>query len=504
MPLLRRLSTYLRRSLRIKVTLGAVVPLVLILGLFTTIQHRRQRTVVLAELSSIASSSGNLIERSLRHEMMESDFAGVQEYLDTLDEKEQFRVVYLLDTNGRVIFSPNNEGVGTLLDNSAPDCQPCHRLPPEARPTSVTVEADDGQRVFRSMLPIENGPACRECHDPDQRMLGLLLTDIPTSPLEEQLAASLRENMLWSAGTILVTVIIVNLVMSRLIISRLEKTAQTLARFGHGQHDLRLRENNPDEIGQLACAFNEMGRNIHREQSRSEALSDDVRSHAARRQELLKRLITAQEEERRRVAHDLHDDLGQDLAGLAVSLQGIEGLWSDPPDLARRRLQAIHTQIAQMTDRTYDIIVALRPAALDDLGLVPTLRAHVERTFKDAGIQFQLKTQDLTGRLQSEIETVVFRTLQEALSNVVRHARANHVSLSLAVRDGMLEGEVSDDGCGFDPATIPADGAGPRGLGLLGMQERVALIGGTLRVDSCPGGGTRVHIHIPLPEPSRG
>jgi signal transduction histidine kinase len=479
-----------------------VVPLVSILGIFTAVEYRRDQTAILAELSQIASYSGKVIENNLRHEMQESDFVGVQELLDTLGETGQFSILYVMDLSGRVIFSPDKTATGTLLDNRAPDCQPCHHLPPEVRPASVIVEADNGEQVFRTMLPIENGPACSNCHDPRERLLGLVLTDIPTAPLTEPIAANLRENLLWWLGTILATVIIVNIVMSQLVIGRLQRVAQTLAQFGRGQLDLRLEADSPDEIGQLALAFNEMGQNIENEEARNRALSTDVRRHAARQRELLKRLITAQEEERQKVSRDLHDGLGQDLAGLAVDLQGVESLWISSPESVRQQLVKIHERIGDMTDRTYDMILTLRPSALDDLGLLPALRAHAERKLKESGTRFEIEARDLPRRLPPEVETTVFRVLQEAISNVVRHAGANYVRTSLGVRNGNLEGEVVDNGCGFDPRTVPTHGSGPRGLGLLGMQERLALFGGTLKIVSRPGDGTRLHIRIPLTETS--
>jgi signal transduction histidine kinase len=504
-PRLRRLSRHLRPNLRAKVTLGVVLPLALTLGIFTALEHRRDRATLLTELSLLSSYSGQVIENNLRHEMQESDFPGVQELLDTITESERFRVVYILNPEGRVLFAPGKEGVGTFLDNQQPDCLPCHRLPAEARPASVIVEADDGQRVFRSMMPLNNGPVCRTCHGPDKRILGLLLTDIPTAPLEDSLAAATRGHLLWWSGTILVTVLIVNLGLSRLVIGRLETVAQALARFGRGQRDVRLGADSPDEIGQLVTAFNEMGQGIQLEEARNRELSADIRRHADRHRVLLKKLITAQEEERRRVARELHDDLGQELAMLSVSLQRIEQLWDDLSEPTRQQLHNTRKQIARMSDRAYEMIMALRPSALDDLGLVPALRAHAERVFgEEAGVRFELNARDLPGRLPPEVETAVFRTLQEGLGNVLRHAGASRVRLRLAVHDGAFEGELLDDGRGFDPSTVPLDGSSLRGLGLLGMQERVALCGGKLEVLSSPGNGTRLIIRIPVPEADRG
>lgn len=497
-------STVLSRSLRAKVTLGVVLPLVLILGAFTAIVYARHRQAALDNLSFLAAQIGSVIENSLQHQMLVKNPEGLQHMLDAIGENKQIQSVYLLDTSGRVVFAPGAVGVGRQLDNRDPACQPCHRLPPAERPGSVVVSLPGGQRVFRSMNPIENRPECFGCHDPGQRLNGLLLTDISMAPLEGPLAADLRENILWWAGTILVTVIVVNLAMSRLVIRRLERVAQTLTRFGRGQLDLRLPTEGPDEIGQLARAFNEMGRRIQSEEAENRGLSEDLRRQGVQRQELLKRLIMAQEQERQRVARDLHDDLGQDLAGLAVHLEAVERLWADQPDRAHAQLRQIRALIAQITQRAYDLILALRPSALDDLGLAPALRTHAERTLKDTEVKFELESRDLPGRLPPEVETALFRTFQEALNNVVRHAEAHRVRMSLAARNGAFEGEITDDGRGFDPLEVQANGHGPRGLGLLGMHERVAQCGGTLEILSGPAAGTRIRIRIPLADAEAG
>ncbi|HEY4580613.1 MAG TPA: sensor histidine kinase, partial [Candidatus Acidoferrales bacterium] len=298
----------------------------------------------------------------------------------------------------------------------------------------------------------------------------------------------------------LVTVIVVNLVMSRLVIRRLEEVAQFLTRFGRGQIELRLPADRPDEIGQLVVAFNDMGQRLQSEEIQNHSLTKDLRRLASERYELLKRLITAQEEERRRVARDLHDGLGQDLAGLAFGLEVVERMGTDQPEPTLAHIRQLRVQIAETTNRVYDMILALRPSVLDDLGLAPALRLQAERTLKDAGVQFEVEASGLTRRLPSEIETALFRTFQEALHNIARHAGASRVRLSLAAHDGQFEGEIVDDGRGFDPETIRPNGYTPRGLGLLGMQERMAQCGGALEIFSRPGAGTRLQIRIPIPE----
>jgi signal transduction histidine kinase len=489
----------LKANLRAKVTLGVVLPLTLILGTFTIIEASRHRDTELYNLTILASQSGKVIESSLRNAMLESNFSEVQMILNAVSDAGEFRVVYLLDSDGRIIFAPHGEGVGNRLDNNHPTCQACHKLPPDARPSSVVV-TDDNQRVFRSMYPIKNAPECMACHDPDKPIIGLLLTDIPFSTVESALAADLRENLLWWFGTIIVTIVVVNLAMSNIVIKRLQKLAQALVGFGQDRLILRLPVNDPDEIGQLSEAFNNMSQRIEAEVAENRALSDHLYIQSKQRGELLKHLITAQEDERKRVARELHDDLGQALGALALQTEAVEQLIDSDTEGAINQLTLTRELITDTTDRMYDLILALRPSTLDDLGLVAALQSHAERFLSGSGIDFELNTDGLTSRLEPEMETALYRIYQEALNNVRRHSGAKRVSISMIKQDDFLESEVQDDGRGFDFSGLDSNEDNPHGLGLLGIKERVNQLGGEVEIISKPGSGTLIRLRLPISE----
>jgi signal transduction histidine kinase len=488
----------LRTSLRAKVTISIVLPLLLILGTFTIIEYTRHRKTVLYDLSLLAAQSGKVVESSLRHAMLESDFAEMQIILDSIGETENFRVVFLMDTDGRVIFAPQGRDTGIQLNNNQPDCLPCHRLEPDARPESIIVVADDGQRVFRNMYPIENSPECSTCHDPDNKLIGLLLTDIPVAPVEAALAADLRENLLWWAVTILVSIVVVNIVLSRIVIRRLKGLAEAITNFGQGNLNLRLPIGEPDEIGQLADAFNKMGQQIEAETNENRDLSLSLQRKNIQRGELLKRLISAQEDERKRVARELHDDLGQALSALSIQTEVIERLIVSDPDRVIEQLEETQSLVSETSDRMHDLILALRPSALDDLGLVSALQTYCERILGGSGVAFELDSNRLSRRLTPEAETALYRIYQEAINNICRHSGAEEVRITLFLQNGAFEGEIWDNGRGFDLDSVNLDGGNPRGLGLLGMQERAAICGGHLELISQPGSGTRIRVYIPL------
>lgn len=496
-PKLPSLSINLN-SLRVKVIAGIILPMIIMLGVFVYIEYTHHRAVLLDNLTRLASYNGRLIEETLQQSMLNSNFADLQGILDTVGQDSNFRVVYFLDPTGKVIFSPNGKATGTQLSNLSATCQPCHKLPPADRPAGVVVTDESGQRVFRSMDAIENGPACTRCHDPNQKILGTLLTDISVDPFEAAFLADLRQNLLWGGSTVLVSALIAYFVISHLVVRRVRRVADALVSFDSNSPGAPIDTGSLDEIGQLELDFDEMARRIQAEEKEIQALSRHLSLKTAQQQELLGRLITAQEEERRRVARELHDELGQSLGGLALHSEAVSKYLETNPKQARDEISLIRKQIGITTDQMYELIMDLRPSVLDDLGLEAALRTYAGRVLKET--HFSLDASGLSQRLPPAIEVTLYRIFQEALSNVTRHARAREVSIRLAQQDGMFEGEVVDDGQGFNLEDIRWESDSPHGLGLLGMKERLVPCGGELHISSNRGQGTRIRIRIPLEE----
>ena len=487
----------IRTSLRAKVTLGVLLPLLLILGGMTAVQLWQHETAVLSSAALIAANAGRVIEKTLRRDIVATHFGSPHTLPRTIAGSQEFRVVYLLNREGVVLASPDGLGIGTQLSNEAPDCAPCHRLEEAERPASIVIETEDGLRVFRSMTPMENTPDCAQCHA-ENEPLALLLTDTPLTALEATLTADFWENLLWLASAVVISVLVVNVALNRLVLRRLKHLTQALTGFGHGRYDLRLSHNEPDEIGQLADAFNDMGHHVEAEEAVNRALSEDLRRQSALRGQLLERLITAQEDERKRLAREIHDELGQAMGGLALQAEVMQRLIAPEDGQARAQLEQMLSLIMITTDSMYDMILALRPSALDDLGLTAALRAHAERALANTGIRFELDAHHFDGRLPPEMETALYRLFQEALTNVIRHASAQTVRFYLARQDGWFVGRIEDDGRGFNPDDIHLGGGQPHGLGLPGMKERVIQFGGELAIESAYGSGTHIIIRIPL------
>jgi two-component system sensor histidine kinase UhpB len=213
---------------------------------------------------------------------------------------------------------------------------------------------------------------------------------------------------------------------------------------------------------------------------------------------LTEHALNAQEEERRRIARQLHDEAAQSLSTLIINLERIEqNTPPDQPELRTRLIAARELAIATLKDlrqTAYD----LRPTMLDDLGLVPAIRWYARSRLEEVGVQVRFGPLDDAARLPPQLETTLYRIAQEAITNVVRHADATLVTIALKRENSHICLQIEDDGCGFD-AGVPVQRNEPvMHMGLLGIRERAQLVGGRVEVTSQIAQGTRLAISLPL------
>lgn len=217
----------------------------------------------------------------------------------------------------------------------------------------------------------------------------------------------------------------------------------------------------------------------------------------ALRGQLLRKIITAQEDERQRIARELHDEAGQALTSLLVGLRAIEK--SDSLREVHTLTVDLRKVVAQTLDEVHNLALELRPSVLDDLGLVPALSRYVQSCPTRFGFQADFVASGMDDhRLPQEVETTLYRITQEALTNVARHASASYVSVLLQRRGGAVVLVVEDDGDGFEMAQVMASSEKRERIGLYGVEERALLVGGRLAVESKPGAGATISVEIPL------
>lgn len=451
-------------SVRTKI-LGIVLGLVILLGAGVTMQARyaltRTMTAQMEEQS--ISVSRDFAARSTDPILL-NDLLGVHDLLkETIANNPNIRYAFIVDNHGQVI-AHTFEGGFPL------DLIPLNTVQSGEHHHTSLIQTDEGL-VWDTAVPILDGKV-------GTARIGLSDASIRTavSTLTAQLILT---TLLVSIAGILVAVSL-TWILTRPIIS-LAQATQAVAKGDFSPRVLRWAN---DEIGDLAEAFNSMTEELAR--------TDELRKEReVLRRQLLEKVIATQEDERRRIARELHDSTSQNLTSLIVGLRVMETNCAQCASISKAT--DLRDVASKTLDEVHDLSMRLRPRVLDDLGLSAALERLVSEWQTRYKIPVDVAIQ-LGERLPGEVETAIYRIVQETLTNIARHAHAKSASILVERHGDMVRAIVEDDGIGFD---INAN-HGERHLGLLGMRERAEFLHGALTIESSHENGTSVFIEIPL------
>ncbi len=444
-------------SIRSKI-IGLSVGLVLLMGIGATLMAQSS---FMRSTQSEMEQRGASIARDVATRgvdmLLTHNVLGLHELLsETINNNEDVRYVIILDAKGKVAAHTfGRDFPADLLT-----------LPiPEAGTKSLVqvLQTEEG-RLHDVSVPILDGTAGA--------------VRVGMSPQRLQRAAMNQAEWLAMAVLGVAVVAILGAWSLTLFLTRpVVQMAQVARAVGAGDLSERVPPGAPDELGLLSRSFN--------------AMLDQLQEAQRVRNELLDRIMVAQEDERRRIARELHDETSQAITSMIVGLRALEEAHPEvlPASSDLRQLAA------GTLDEIHSLILELRPRALDELGLVPALSRYVA----DFGQKHTIRTEfQLVGpdhRLPNRVETCIYRVVQEALTNVARHSGASTAGVVLDLRPPTVSAIVEDDGLGFDPEEV-----GSRSLGLVGMRERVALVDGTLQIETGQGSGTTIFVKVPLKE----
>lgn len=330
--------------------------------------------------------------------------------------------------------------------------------------------------------------------------------------LEQPVDVALALPMQMQQGLLLLTslgflaALILAWITTRHVVKPTEQLTVAAQRMAQGDLESPINISAQDEVGKLAESLDTMRQKLqaayYQLENANKELESQVKERTSRLGELLRKIISAQEEERYRLARELHDETAQTLGALSISLdRARDSLESSRPHTMEQILEAkaIATRLLEETRR---LILDLRPLVLDDLGLGPAIRWYAETHLDEQGVAATVEVDQPATRLPKHVEISLFRVIQEAVNNIAKHAQARQAHIRLTFRGSVATAVIADDGKGFDADRVLGSGAPVESVGLLGMQERVRLLNGRIRICSQEGRGTEVAVEIPVAEVS--
>ncbi len=420
-----------------------------------------------AMLERRAMANTDNLARELSRAMSTGDLLRVQDQIDAAkNEYPDIRFIVAWDAHGRV--------VAHTFDGAVPDdLLGLHTVPSESKPNVRVLGTPEGL-VFDVDVPILGGNAGR---------LQLGVTD---RVLRQQIAI-LTRLVLGALSLSAVIGVTLALLLTNALTRPLNHLRHMAEQIRQGNFSSRAQIYNADEVGQLSETFNEMAESLATYEAK-------VKEKEAARVSLLKQLVRVQEEERAHVARELHDQLGQLLTKILFSFQTAR------QDCFRcgDHCAGLEQEMRYAVDETRRLAWNIRPPLLDDYGLSSALERYLNDMSAHYGIavSFESVAPEDAPRLSAETEIALYRIAQEAMTNIARHAHASRVDVLLMQRESRVSLMVEDNGRGFDTSAL-REGPGSS-LGIVGMRERAALVGGTLDVESEPGSGTEVIVTVPM------
>jgi signal transduction histidine kinase len=305
-------------------------------------------------------------------------------------------------------------------------------------------------------------------------------------------ATKLRTRLLLLGAVIIAASALLGGLVGRTISRELAALTRMTDEFGRGDLTHRAPLNASGEIGRLARRFTMMAENLTREIAERREGGEELRQSRELLQDLSAHLQSVREEERKTIARDLHDDLGQGLADMKLDLSLLRQGLGDVAPSVRQKLEGVESVLDGTIRAVKRIITELRPRLLDDLGLTAAIEWQATDFQKRTGLPVRVSIYPREIILDADRSTALFRILQEGLSNVARHARACAVTVNLTEIDGQVEFELRDDGCGITKEQINDR----RSFGLIGVRERVRGLGGVMEILGNPGEGTRLVVRF--------
>ena len=407
------------------------------------------------------ATSISLAEQSINYILTDNHFALYNLINNQLDSDYDIVYVYVSDTTNNILVHTFNDGFPIDLLGT-------NIVEPGEQYGVQRLNTDDGV-IIDAAAPILGGKS------------GTIHIGLSENTIDATVAQHTSNIMIW---VVLVTLLglSVSYRFASILTNPILRLVEMTRAVGRGDFNWSNPTWANDEIGSLGTAFKEM--------------SEELKHKELMRKQLIARIIDTQENERKRISRELHDETGQALTSLLIGLKSVEDLVSISE--VKEKTSELRALAAQTLDDVHHLSTELRPSILDDHGLVAAIKKYTSEYADNTGVNVDFHASELIDkRLHPEVELVIYRIIQESLTNIAKYANAKNISIILKYRGAKLIAIIEDDGKGFDISSVMLS-AGEKNLGLFGMHERASLIGGNLTMESQFGEGTTIFLEIPL------
>ena len=476
------------RSIRWKIALGLALPVLLALIGFSVADYFRRNTLLTIMAENSAIQMGEMARGSLRHAMLLNDKEMLKQALVGIGSQKNILRIAIFDENSHLKITDQPADFEPVPTQQSPGCVECHTPKGILQQHSITLNLPDfNGSILRSDIPINNEPACYQCHDSSQKTLGVIITDYSLSGFTDQINKDMWIDMVASAIIALLFTLILYIAAHFLIVKRVEMLRLPLKKYAHGDLSVRIPVNTAnDEIDDLINAFNTMA-DILQGEAQLKELASNTRYQAVK-------------EERHRLARELHDSTAQILGYVRNKATAVRML------IEQKKLPDAVKELRQLDEAAGNVFADLRQAILDlktdivegqNIGSV--LTEYVISFERYSDIPTEVIVNEDAGDIQVPLgsDLQLLRIVQEALSNVRKHAGATRATVILQVDDQkLLTITIHDNGVGFDPLDDFADHK-PH-FGLETMSERASAIGASFEIISNAGQGTQIIVKLPL------
>ena len=475
------------RSIRWKVALGLALPIFVAFLGYSILHYYHEKSILLENIELSAVQLGELARSGLRHAMLNNDQTMLQNGLVDIGNQQNILRIAIFDSNVQLKMTDQPADFDPAPTLSSPGCVECHQPKGVLQQYSIVLDTIDSKESFlRSSIPISNEPACHQCHDPAQKILGVIITDYSLVGSMDRINGYMWLDLFYSAFLTLGFTVIIYLIAHFLIVKRVEMLRAPLEQYALGDLSVRIPLNsNHDEIDDLIKAFNKTAEDLEEEIKIKEMMSD------ARYGAVL--------DERHRLARELHDSTAQILGYVRNKAYAVRML------IEQNKLPDAVSELRQLDEAAGAVFADLRQAILDlktnikkGQNISSILSEYVVNFERYSDIPTEVINEDMDQiRVPEGSDLQLLRIVQEALANIRKHAGATRAVVTLQVDEQKtLTVTIHDNGTGFDPAGDSSERKPHFGLEM--MRERASAIGASFEILSEHGQGTQVIVKLQL------